>query len=87
MNNGGRADYFKDEMNAHSMFPRRMTNASEIGAAIIFLIETSMMKLSILRLTLVGGTSLAGLMAVTLSLGHFFSLELKRVNKIADDNY
>lgn len=35
MNNGGRADYFKDEMNAHSMFPRRMTNASEIGAAII----------------------------------------------------
>lgn len=44
MNNGGRADYFKDEMNAHSMFPRRMTNASEIGAAIIFLIETSMMN-------------------------------------------
>lgn len=43
--------------------------------------------LSILRLTLVGGTSLAGLVAVTVSLGHFFSLELKGVNRIADDNY
>lgn len=31
-------------MNAHSMFPRRMTNASEIGDAIIFLIENSMMN-------------------------------------------
>ncbi|KIR67758.1 hypothetical protein I314_02175 [Cryptococcus bacillisporus CA1873] len=44
LNNGGRGDYFKEEMNAHSMFPRRMTNASEIGDAIIFLIENSMMN-------------------------------------------
>lgn len=87
MNNGGRADYFKDEMNAHSMFPRRMTNASEIGAAIIFLVETSMMNAFHLKVDAGWRNVTSWVMAVTVSLGHFFSLELKRVNKIADDNY
>ncbi|ODN84528.1 hypothetical protein L202_00459 [Cryptococcus amylolentus CBS 6039] len=44
LNKGGRLAYFEEEMNAHSMFPRRVTDASEIGAAILFLIENEMMN-------------------------------------------
>ncbi|TYJ56348.1 hypothetical protein B9479_002896 [Cryptococcus floricola] len=44
LNKGGRLAYFEEEMNAHSMFPRRVTDASEIATAILFLIENEMVN-------------------------------------------
>ncbi|ODO07708.1 hypothetical protein I350_03281 [Cryptococcus amylolentus CBS 6273] len=41
---GGRLPYFEEEINANMMFPRRITEASEIAAAILFLIENQMMN-------------------------------------------
>ena len=44
MHAGGRAEYFKRELEAYSMFPRRVTQPDEIANAIMFLIENSMMN-------------------------------------------
>lgn len=74
-------------MNAHLMLPRRMTNASEIGAAIIFLIETSMMKAFHLKVDAGWRNATSWACGRDREFGSLFSLELKRVNKIADDNY
>lgn len=44
MDAGGRAEYFKEELEASSMFPRRFTDPAEISHAIVFLLENSMMN-------------------------------------------
>jgi 3-hydroxyacyl-CoA dehydrogenase len=44
MNEGGRVEFFKEELQAQSMFPRRFTEPEEISHAIIFLLENSMMN-------------------------------------------
>ncbi|WVQ84768.1 hypothetical protein IAT38_006925 [Cryptococcus sp. DSM 104549] len=44
LNNGGRAPYFKEEVEACSMFPRRFTLPNEIADAIVFLLETEMIN-------------------------------------------
>ncbi|OWZ61095.1 3-hydroxyacyl-CoA dehydrogenase [Cryptococcus neoformans var. grubii Br795] len=41
---GGRDKYFQAQLDQYSMFPRRFTEPSEIGSAIVFLIENSMMN-------------------------------------------
>ncbi|KAI5480145.1 hypothetical protein MNV49_001805 [Pseudohyphozyma bogoriensis] len=44
MNSGGRAEYFKEELETQSMFPRRFTEPAEIAHGIVFLLENSMMN-------------------------------------------
>jgi 3-hydroxyacyl-CoA dehydrogenase len=44
MNQGGRVEYFKEQLDAYSMFPRRFTTPEEISHAIVFLVENSMMN-------------------------------------------
>ncbi|WVW85906.1 hypothetical protein I302_107944 [Kwoniella bestiolae CBS 10118] len=44
MQSGDRIQYFKDAVEGYSMFPRRFTTPDEIAAAVIFLLENSMMN-------------------------------------------
>ncbi|KAM0750596.1 NAD(P)-binding protein [Meredithblackwellia eburnea MCA 4105] len=44
MSSGSRVEYFKEEIEAQSMFPRRFTSPEEISNAIVFLLENSMMN-------------------------------------------
>lgn len=73
-------------MNAHLMLPRRMTNASEIGAAIIFLIETSMMNAFHLKVDAGWRNVTSWACGRDREFGLFFLSGIERMNKIADDN-
>ncbi|KAM0746217.1 NAD(P)-binding protein [Meredithblackwellia eburnea MCA 4105] len=44
MDAGLRMQYFKEELQAQAMFPRRFTEPAEIAQAILFLLENSMMN-------------------------------------------
>lgn len=44
LDKGGRKQYFVEELEQQSMFPRRFTEPPEIAHAIVFLIENPMMN-------------------------------------------